>query len=78
MIEHGIIPEGVHHWQLVVKRWSCLQGNLPQNIPCSYTAQKNNYEDKDKDLMNNRIEPSMLNAFKSNPYTQPLDSYAWN
>jgi hypothetical protein len=28
--------------------------------------------------MNNRIEPSMLDAFKSNPYTQPLDSYAYN
>jgi len=55
-----------------------VYNSIPQNIPCSYTAQKNNYEDKDKDLMNNRIEPSMLNAFKSNPYTQPLDSYAWN
>jgi len=55
-----------------------VYNSIQQNIPCSYTAQKNNYEDKDRDLMNNRIEPSMLDAFKSNPYTQPLDSYAYN
>jgi hypothetical protein len=55
-----------------------VYNSVPQVIPCSYTAQKNNYEDKDGELMNNRIEPGMLDAFRSNPYTQPLNSYAWN
>jgi len=55
-----------------------VYNSVPQNVKCSYTTQKNNYEDKDSELMTNRVEPSMLNAFRSNPYTQPLDSYAWN
>jgi hypothetical protein len=55
-----------------------IYNSIPQNVKCSYTTQKNNYEDKDRSLMNNRVEPAMLDAFRANPYTQPLDSYAWN
>ena len=42
---------------------------------CALTTDKNNY---DMDMMEDRIKPDLLNAFRKNPYTQPLSSYAYN
>jgi hypothetical protein len=55
-----------------------VYNSIPQKIDCSYTSDRNNYEDKDADLMNSRTDPSILDAYKNNPYTQRLDSYAYN
>ena len=43
--------------------------------PCSVTTEK---QDFDNEKIADRIEPATLNAFNSNPYTKPLDSYAFN
>ena len=37
------------------------------------TTDKNNY--KDAELLLNQIDPELLNPFKNNPYTKPLNSY---
>ena len=39
---------------------------------CSITKEKNNFEYK---IMDERIDPGLLNAFNKNPYTKPLNSY---
>jgi hypothetical protein len=57
---------------------TAVYNSIPQKMEYSYTTDRNNYEVKDADLMNNRIDPSMLDAYKNNPYTQRLDSYAYN
>jgi hypothetical protein len=44
--------------------------------PCSVTTDRNEY-DNDK-IGVDRIDPDLLQAFNSNPYTQPLSSYAFN
>jgi hypothetical protein len=47
--------------------------NLNNNKPkCSVTKDKNNYNHK---IMDERIDPELLNAFNSNPYTKSLSSY---
>ena len=38
---------------------------------CALTTDKNNY---DMEMMNDRIKPDLLNAFRKNPYTHPLSS----
>ena len=43
--------------------------------PCSVTTEKQEF---DNEKIADRIEPATLNAFNSNPYTKPLDSYAFN
>lgn len=52
-----------------------VYNSIPQLIPCAYTTEKNYY--KDEELLLARIEPETLNAFRSNPYTQSLSSYAF-
>ena len=49
--------------------------SIPEIKPCSMTQEKNlyNYE-----ILDERIEPDLLKAFKNNPYTQSLSSYAYN
>jgi len=42
---------------------------------CSITQEKNNYNYR---IMDERIEPDLLNAFNNNPYTQSLSSYAYS
>ena len=39
---------------------------------CSMTSEKNQYDYK---IMDERIDPALLDAFNSNPYTKPLSSY---
>jgi len=45
------------------------------SVPCSLTAERNVY-DEDK-IGIDRINPALLDAFRSNPYTQSLESYAF-
>ena len=46
--------------------------NLNTNLPtCSKTVDKNTLPNQD------RLDPAMINAFKENPYTQSLHSYAF-
>ena len=46
--------------------------NLNSNLPnCSKTVDKNTLPNQD------RLDPGMVNAFKENPYTQSLHSYAF-
>ena len=43
----------------------------PQQNSCGMTRVKNHVPD---DAIRSRINPEILNAFRSNPYTQPLNS----
>tara|TARA_B100001094_G_C18151005_1_gene783680 strand:- start:156 stop:1985 length:1830 start_codon:yes stop_codon:yes gene_type:complete len=52
-----------------------IYNSLTSIDPVSITQEKNNYDYK---IMDERIEPDLLNAFKNNPYTQSLSSYAYN
>tara|TARA_B100000242_G_C43051056_1_gene491057 strand:- start:1169 stop:3538 length:2370 start_codon:yes stop_codon:yes gene_type:complete len=52
-----------------------VYNSLTNIDPVSVTQEKNNYDYK---IMDERIEPELLNAFKNNPYTQSLSSYAYN
>ena len=47
--------------------------NLTSNLPtCSKTVDKNTLPNQD------RLDPGMIDAFKENPYTQSLHSYAFH
>ena len=48
-----------------------VYNSLTNIDPASVTQEKNNYDYK---IMDERIEPELLNAFKNNPYTQSLSS----
>ena len=52
-----------------------VYNSLTNIDPVSVTQEKNNYDYK---IMDERIEPELLDAFKNNPYTQSLSSYAYN
>ena len=45
-----------------------VYNSLTNIDPVSVTQEKNNYDYK---IMDERIEPELLDAFKNNPYTQP-------
>ena len=46
--------------------------NHPTEIIGQFSSMPQHYEDKTNDY----LDGSMLNAFKNNPYTQPLNSVA--
>ena len=48
------------------------QYNHPTEIIGQFSSMPQNYENKNNDY----LDSSMLNAFKNNPYTQPLNSVA--
>tara|TARA_B100000575_G_scaffold293962_1_gene307259 strand:- start:921 stop:3311 length:2391 start_codon:yes stop_codon:yes gene_type:complete len=52
-----------------------VYNSIPELDPCSLTQDKNQYNYK---IMDERIDPGLLNAFNKNPYTQSLSSYAYN
>lgn len=47
---------------------------LPGDTPEEYTKEKDTL---DNVKLSNRLDPTMLNPFKTNPYTQSLSSYAY-
>jgi len=49
-----------------------LNYNHPKDLIGSFSSMPQDYEER----TSNRIDGSMLNAFKNNPYTQPLNSVA--
>lgn len=49
-----------------------LNYNNPKDLIGSFSSMPQDYEER----TSNRIDGSMLNAFKNNPYTQPLNSVA--
>ena len=57
----------------IVSSWNKVYNSLTNIDPVSVTQEKNNYDYK---IMDERIEPELLNAFKNNPYTQSLSSQA--
>ena len=50
-----------------------LYQNIPTNITCSITTDKNTLPNKIND---DRLDEGLLDAFKNNPFTQSLNSYA--
>ena len=51
-----------------------VYNSLPQPEQCQVTTDKQKVSN---DINSERIEPNILEAFKKNPYTQPLDSFAF-
>ena len=51
-----------------------VYGVIPQDNTCEITSMKDRLEDTS---IANRIDPTLLNPFKENPYTQPLSSFAY-
>ena len=49
--------------------------SLPTEVSCQVTSDKSTL---DNNKIANRIGGNLLEAFKKNPYTQPLDSFAYN
>jgi hypothetical protein len=49
-----------------------VYNSINQIDPCSVTKLK---DQLNNEQISNRINPSLLNAFKKNPYTKPLDSH---
>ena len=49
--------------------------SMPTEVPCQVTSDKSTL---DNNKIANRIGGDLLNAFNKNPYTQPLNSYAYN
>jgi len=49
--------------------------SIPYEVPCQITSDKSSL---DNNKIANRIGGDLLNAFNKNPYTQPLNSYAYN
>ena len=45
---------------------------IPTDNNCEITTMKDRLEDN---TISDRIDPNLLNPFRQNPYTQPLDSY---
>ena len=54
---------------------SKIYNSIPQNIHCSETKAK---ETLPNVPLANRLDGSLLEPFKKNPYTQSLKSYAFN
>ena len=52
-----------------------IYNSIKELKPCSVTTYKDQLDNK---KIIDRIKPSTLNAFKSNPYSQSLNSYAFN
>ena len=52
-----------------------VYNSLPQNSKCAQTKDRESVPNKP---LADRLDPSMLDQFKKNPYTQPLDSYFYN
>ena len=51
---------------------SKVYNSIKEMKMCSVTKDKNNYN---YEIMDERIDPDLLNAFRKNPYTKPLNSY---
>ena len=51
---------------------SKVYNSIKEMKMCSVTKDKNNYN---YEIMDERIDPELLNAFRKNPYTKPLNSY---
>ena len=51
-----------------------VYGVIPQDNTCEITTMKDRLEDNS---IANRIDPNLLNPFKTNPYTQSLNSFAY-
>jgi len=49
--------------------------SIPYEVPCQITSDKSSL---DNNKLANRIGGDLLNAFNKNPYTQPLNSFAYN
>ena len=52
-----------------------VYNSLPQKTVCSQTKDRESVPNKP---IADRLDPAMLDQFKKNPYTQPLDSYFYN
>ena len=52
-----------------------VYNSLPQKQDCSVTKDRESVPNKP---LADRLDPAMLDQFKRNPYTQPLDSYFYN
>ena len=52
-----------------------VYNSLPQKQDCSVTKDRESVPNKP---LADRLDPAMLDQFKQNPYTQPLDSYFYN
>lgn len=52
-----------------------VYNSLPQKSICGQTKDRESVPNKP---LADRLDPNMLNAFKTNPYTQPLDSFFYN
>lgn len=48
-----------------------IYNSISKTEPCSITKDKNTYNNQ---IMDERIEPDLLNAFRNNPYTKSLSS----
>ena len=49
----------------------------PSLIPSQeFIGEMNGVANYDMDYNSNRMDPNLLNAFKNNPYTKPLNSFA--
>ena len=51
-----------------------VYNSIKQPQTCSVTTEKQQYN---QELIDERNQPDILTAFKENPYTQPLDSFAF-
>ena len=51
-----------------------VYGSIPQDNTCQVTTTKDRLEDTS---IANRLDPTLLNPFKQNPYTQPLSSFGY-
>ena len=52
-----------------------VYNSLPQKMDCSQTKDRESVPNKP---LADRLDPNMLDPFRNNPYTQPLDSYFYN
>ena len=52
-----------------------VYNSIPQTIVCGQTKDKETVPNKP---IADRLNPNILDAFKDNPYTQPLDSFFYN
>ena len=51
-----------------------IYGEIPTDDTCEYTQEKDTL---DNVKLSNRLDPTMLDPFKQNPYTQSLASFAY-
>ena len=52
-----------------------VTSSIPEVDKCSVTKEKKHYNYK---IMDERIDPALLNAFNKNPYSQSLSSYSYS